>query len=206
LANKPSGSFSEYSIAGFLDELGSASASPGGGSAAALTGALGVALIQMVFNINNRRSQKTETLGVHPKNLTLTEIREQFERFELLMTLDAEVFANLSKFIKDERSGNLYQEALKKAADVPLEMARSAYRAMALGEKEIDRTSRWLASDLAEAGILLEASFNSARLNVEINLKSIQDTSYISKSQKELDDLQKKVTASKKKLSEVFRK
>ena len=79
-------------------------------------------------------------------------------------------------------------------------MANCATQAMWIGESEIERTSQWLASDLAEAGILLEASFHSARLNVEINMRSMQDTAFLSKVKAALSALEKKVGISKENL------
>lgn len=209
MVQKPSTNFSEQPIASFLDALRSADPAPGGGAAAALTAALGTALVQMVYSINNKRLQndKNPQVKVMTKESAFSKISDKFaelEKFELLMKLDAEAFAEISKFSKEDRSKPSYQEALKGAAGVPLEIASLAYKAMLLGEEEIERTSRWLASDLAEAGILLEAAFKSARLNVEINLKSIQDKTYLDKVKSELNELEKKVSTSKTKLLGVL--
>ena len=198
--------FSKRAITDFLEELSSDSASPGGGAAAALTGALGVSLVEMVSRINERREQKKSgkknPSSGHPLKIrSLGKIRQNFLQ---LMKRDTQAFLALSSFTKDNRTGKSYQQSVKNAASVPLEMAHLACLASSLAESEIGRTSRWLASDLAEAAILLEASFCSARLNVEINLPSIEDRSFLNRVKKELDQLQKENQRSKIKLLKVL--
>jgi len=200
--------FIRQPIGRFLKNLGSDSVSPGGGAAASLTGALGASLIEMVSRINGKRWLKKQAGKTLPikflRNILL--IEKKRVRFAELVRLDTEAFLRLSQIPKEKRQGAAYENTLKLAVAIPIEICELAVQVLEIGQSEVDRTSRWLASDLAEAGILLQASFQSGRLNVEINLKSIKDTSYISEIQKELDELQEKVIASKKKLFKVLKK
>ena len=158
----------------FLEALGSQAVSPGGGSAAALTLALGIALAEMTARINQKR------LGPTPASKARIAYFARARKGALrLMRLDERAFLSVSKQFKKDREGGAYQKCLKEAARVPFEMCGVAANVLAKAAEEKPRTGKWLASDLAEAGILLEAAFAAARLNVEINLKSIRDAGYV---------------------------
>ena len=196
--------FFQSSIADFLKKLGSESASPGGGSAAALMAATGVSLVEMVARINEKRMQKKTHQKTPGAKLRIDSLVETRRRLIALIKLDMQAFEKLSRFSKEQRSESSYEEALRTATEPPFEMAQLTYEAMMLGEAEIGRTSRWLASDLAEAGIILEASFQSAQLNVGINLKSIQDSEFVGRIKGKLGQLENKISASKMRLLEVL--
>ncbi len=198
--------FFKSSITDFLNKLGSASPYPGGGSAAALIAATGVSLIEMVTRINEQRDMKRsnrKSPSTPSKNrvLKLVNLRANFGK---LMMRDIAAFSKLSSFPKEKRQAPAYEKALQGAATIPLIMARLIAEAMALGEIEVRRTSRWLASDLAEAAILLEAAFGSARLNVEINLVSLRPGKFRNQCEGELDWIEKSVLRSKKALLKVM--
>ena len=186
-----------------MKALGSDSVSPGGGAAASLTGAAGTALVEMVSRINEKRwlkkhpSQKASRC--FKKNISLLERNRV--RFIELIKLDTLAFLRLSCFSKKDGQKAAYQNALKRAAGAPLEMCRLAVSSLEAGGCEASRTSRWLASDLLEAGILLEASLCSSRLNVEINLVSIKDKRTLKKVKRELTSLAKKINSFNKKIS-----
>ena len=153
-------------LAVFLKELGSKKGAPGGGAAAALTGAAGAALIEMVARLNDSRqgaASKTVSRAAAARNRLLG-----------LMTKDARAFGRIQKFYKLRHAKKAaWQKALKSGASVPLQMAEICAGAMALVRTEKSRTSRWLESDRREAAILLRAAFEAANLNVEVNLKEI---------------------------------
>ena len=187
-------------LAKYLDELASSSMAPGGGSAAALTAAIGTALLEMVVQINDKR-QKTRS----------KERLEIIKRFRAhasnLVTLDAETFSKLSKiFLKQKKDSRVYQKALLEGARTPLRICELSVRALEFALDEKDRTSLWLASDLEEAGVLLEASFYAGRLNVEINLKDVADKKFTTKTNIYLKSLERKVAGYRKKLREVRKK
>lgn len=208
MSQSPSENFSKYSIADFLKELGSDSVSPGGGSAAALTGAIGTSLVEMVSRINEKREQKKLSLrrvssSFRDKITKLIKIRT---RLGNLMKQDTDAFLKLASFSEDDRNSLAYKQARKTATQVPLETCRLINQATLLAKTEINRTSRWLASDLIEASILLKAAFRSARLNVEINLKSMSDRVFVNKIFKELNGLEKQVIKITAELSKVSNK
>ncbi len=157
-------SFRRQALAHFLDLLGSKAVSPGGGSAAALTAAVGLALVEMVSAINCSGTARLKTLR---------------RRMEVLMDEDAKYFLNLSALYKKKERGPALQKALKKCAQTPLLICEGVFEGVRLAQSERSRTGRWLRSDLIEASILLKAAFGSAKLNVEANLGFISDKKYV---------------------------
>ncbi len=160
--------FAENSIAAYLSVLASAAPSPGGGSAAALSAAIGVALIEKVIVINLKKRTATAE-----EEKYLQVIRSIRATLSSLITKDKEVFEKLSRFKKEDRASRAYQNALREAAKVPVEICELCCHAVEIGAKETGHTGKWLYSDLLEAAHLLEASLHSARLTAENNLGAI---------------------------------
>ena len=184
--------FVKQPIEKYLGSLGSSDVSPGGGSAAALCGAMGAALVEMTSRINARREfKKSGRISAQArKNIARAEALKK--KFGMLMRLDTEAFLRLAAIPKDKRSSAVYARALRHAAMVPIEISRLAVRVLEIGVSEVPRTSAWLASDLAEAGILLETAFFAGRLNAEINFKYIKDKKFVSAAVQELKVYEKK--------------
>ncbi len=170
-------SFRAKKLADFLDLLGSKAVSPGGGTAAALTAATGIALIEMVSAINGSGTAPLKVLR---------------RRMESLMDEDAKYFLKLSALYKKKVKGSALQEALKKCAQAPMLVCEGSFRSARLAQAERSRTGRWLKSDLVEASILLEAAFQSAKLNVEANLRFIDDRKYVEGIRGKIMDWEKK--------------
>lgn len=153
----------------YLDELAAKLPAPGGGSASALSSALGACLISMVINF---------TLG-KPKYASyekdLKDYLEKSEklRAEFLNLVDLDVAAYNSK---DPR----------KAMDVPLMICRLSLEGIKLCPLLIKKSNVNLISDVSVAAVLLEAGFTSAFFNVEINLKIINDPGLTASIRKEL--------------------
>lgn len=193
----------EKSIERFLKELGFESPSPGGGSAAALTGAMGASLAEMVARINRARFKKKRSsrgAAETAANSRIHALAQARRAFCSQAEQDVKAFGVLLRFSKEKRHSRLYQQALKKAAQIPLGICESAVQVLRMGEPEVKRTSRWLASDLAEAAILLEAAFYSARLNVEVNLEGISDRKFTAYCRRRLETWQSRGARSRKKI------
>lgn len=164
------------SLKGFLDELGSAAPSPGGGAAAALVASTGTALLEMVARLNDTRLRKKDPKAdKNPAKERITLFKSNRLRFLKLIQIDAAAFKAVSAAYKKGKDHPSFQPALKKGYSAPMEICELAVKMMTIGLLEKDRTSKWLYSDLAEAGILLDAAYRSARYNVEINLKDLED-------------------------------
>lgn len=198
--------YSKKSVHRFLTDLGSTSSSPGGGSAAALVGAVGASLVEMVIGINEKKTLKKKKISKRKAAAAIARktrrIRMIKERFLRLASDDVRAFLLLKKLYGGPQNPKVYQKALNKSAGIPLEMCHRCIGAMRLAIPEKNRTGRWLFSDLNEAALLLEAAFIAARLNVEINIAGSRERSFANKTRRSLDSMEKEA----KRLSAFLRK
>lgn len=170
----------------FADLLASKEAVPGGGGAAALVGALGVALNSMVANFSIGRKK---FIDIEDKHRDI--INRGYELKDELIELidrDAENFLPLSKAygIKastDEEKAKkeeVLQSALKVACSAPVRMVECIYESILLHEELVEISSKLIISDVGVGVQCLKAALYSAQLNVVINVNSIKDEEYTS--------------------------
>ncbi len=195
----PSKPLSQLIVSEFSSLLGSDRPSPGGGSAAALTAALGCALAEMVSRLNGKRKTNAEASQSSKNTISLESLRRDLEN---LMTEDAKAFESVSKLWK-EKPPEL-QGLLKHAATVPLTIIEKSNKSLEIASHEITRTSKHLISDLAEAGILLFAAIKSARFNVEINLSAIDDKAFNQNTRSKVQDLVERSKTYSERLEKSF--
>ncbi len=188
----------------FMDKLASKSPEPGGGSVAALTGALGAALVSMVSNLTLGKEKYKD---VQPQIEQLLKESEKLrDEMQGLIQKDTEAYGALSVVYKmpkstdDEKAARALkmQEALKEACKVPfeiglksLDVARLAERAAAIGNVAA-------VSDAGVAVLLAQACAQSAALNVKININSIKDEPYNKETWTRMQDVLAKVAALEK--------
>ena len=159
--------FETQELRAFLSKLGAKTGAPGGGAAAALTGATGAALVEMVARFNDAKHKKSSGTASRAQKL-----RQELQR---LMKKDAEAFHGIQALYKVRAQKKAaWKKALEYGAKVPTEICEKCREAAKLALREKKRTSSWLMSDLKESEILLDAAWRSARLNVEINLKELK--------------------------------
>ncbi|MBN2393162.1 MAG: cyclodeaminase/cyclohydrolase family protein [Anaerolineae bacterium] len=185
----------DKSLEAFVDELSSASPTPGGGSVAALSGALGAALVSMVCNLTVGRKKYA---GVQED---VTELMEHSERLRTQLTglieADAQVFTQVSQAMKmprntdDEKVNRAakMEDALKAATNVPMEVAEACVGVMNLCQPVAEKGNSNAVSDAGVAMLMAEAGLRSAALNVLINLGWIKDQEFVSVMQARLDRL-----------------
>ena len=168
----------------FLDKLASRSPEPGGGSVSALVGALGAALVSMVGNLTLGKEKYAEVQEQIEQLLKSSEgLRDELQR---LIQEDTEVYADVSvafklprdteeeKAVRKER----IQEVLKKATEVPFEIAEKCLEVARLSETSAEIGNVGAVSDAGVAVLLAEAAAQSAALNVKININSIEDRDF----------------------------
>jgi formiminotetrahydrofolate cyclodeaminase len=171
-------------IGDYLDRLAGESPEPGGGSVAALVGALAAALVTMVTSLTLGKEKYAAVQD------DMTDIRERAEklraRLQELVTLDAVAYAEVAaamKLPKDddeqkaERATRL-QAALKGAVEVPLEIAEAAAEVARLTLPAAEKGNTHAISDAAVAVVLADAAAHSAALNVKINVSWIDDKAF----------------------------
>lgn len=200
---------SEKTCVEFVDVLASKAAVPGGGGAAALVGAIGMALGSMVCNLTigkKKYAEYEETI----KNILSKASKLEKDLLEMIDE-DAKGFYPLSKAyglptstdeekqIKEETM----QKALKVACEVPINIVRACHKAIKLHEELVDKGSRLAISDVGVGVQCLRAAILSAELNVVININSIKDEEYVTKVNTEMKEL---VEDGVKICDEVFRK
>ena len=167
-----------------LAAFSSSDPTPGGGSASALASAVGASLLMMVASLPKTRSGSSEDrAALAAAAEALVELRQQ-----LTEAIDADTIAydqvvaayRLPKGTDDEKGArkSAIQRALRSATDVPLGVMRLS--ALALKQADIvgAHGHPGASSDVGVAAALLRAGMHGARLNVEINVGSIEDEAY----------------------------
>ncbi len=193
----------------FVEALASKSAVPGGGGAAALVGAIGMALGSMVCNLTTGKKKYAQY------EETIKDILEKAGRIEkeLLEMIDddAENFLPLSKAYgikanteeEKKKKEKVLEEALKQASEVPIKIVKTSYDAIKLHEELVDKGSRLAISDVGVGVQCLRAALISGQLNVIININSIKDIDYVNKVKEETEKL---VVEGTKIADEVYKK
>jgi formiminotetrahydrofolate cyclodeaminase len=179
----------------FLDQLASGTPTPGGGSVAALTGAMAAGLITMVCDLTIGKKSYAEF------EAEAQSIRDRAEaaRSELqtLAQADIAVFNNLSAAYKLPRTTEAdaatrkaaIQKVLRDATDVPLRTARAVVSLLPLCTPLAQRGNRTAVSDVAAAAILIRAAVPAALINVESNLHMLEDQIFVRQARAQVEDL-----------------
>jgi len=169
----------------FLDELASASPAPGGGSVAALAGALGAALAAMVCNLTIGKKKYADVDEEMKK--VLVQAEELRRLFTDLVTKDTEAFNKVMEAYglpketdpqKALRSAAIV-EATKEATLVPLEVMKHCIDALALAQVVASKGNVNSVSDAGVSALMLHAACESAALNVRINLNALNDPDFV---------------------------
>jgi len=180
LIETPQGALKDMTLSNFCDELSRSSPAPGGGSVAALCGALSASLSSMVANLTF--SKKGYENLADKMNLLAIDAQKLKDVFISFIDRDTAVFNNVmsamkmsKKTDKEKKARNeALQEALKKAAEVPLEVLAGTVDALHLARTAIEGNK----NSLSDAGVAVAtalAAAKSAFYNVMINLEGIED-------------------------------
>lgn len=179
----------------FLEDLASSTPAPGGGSVAALSGALGSALTSMVCNLTIGKKKYADVEEEMKKVLAQSEhLREQFtglvERDTHAFNKVIEAFA-LPKETDPQKAlrAAAIREATKEATLVPLEVMKHCIDALALAQTVAAKGNANSVSDAGVSAIMLHAALEGAALNVRINLKSLNDPDFVGWKEDELQSL-----------------
>jgi formiminotetrahydrofolate cyclodeaminase len=182
-------------VPAFLDDLASVAPTPGGGGAAALSGAMGAALVSMVCNLTIGKEKFAEVEGRMQEILRQSEvlrarltgmIEEDVAAFDLVMAA-----YRMPKTSDEEKAARTtaIQDASKKATLVPLAAARACAEVIDLCRPTADMGNPNVISDAGVAVLCGQAGLKAAALNVLINLGSIKDEAFVAQHRAELDQL-----------------
>lgn len=199
--------FRELSIGEFVARLASADPVPGGGSASAVAGALGAALVAMVASLSTGKPKYAEHADLHAS--AEESGRALADRFLWIAERDAEAFAAFAAARKMPRDTEAEQaarrdamrDAARWAAEVPFGCVEACVELAAAAQALAGRSNVNAASDLAVAANLAEAAARGAAANVLINLPSVDDEAFagslIQSVKDRLDEVERLVTATR---------
>lgn len=185
----------DMAVEPFLDALASSSATPGGGSAAAIIGAQGAALVSMVCNLTIGKKKyadvESEMKDVLAKAETLrlkltSMIQDDVKAFDSVMA--AYGMAKETDADKERREAAI-QAALKQATDVPMRCCHAARDVIDLAAIASDKGNLNVISDVGVAVLAGYAALRSAALNVFTNARMISDKTFAEARLKELNKL-----------------
>ncbi len=184
----------DKTITEFMNELASNAPVPGGGGAAALVGAVGIALGDMVGELTTGKKKYADV--EEDIQALMAEAKSLQSEFLRLIDADAEAFAPLAKAYgipKDEPGRDeIMEEALKAGASVPMDIMRTCGKALDVIKEFADKGSRLAISDAGCAAACCRAAIRAASLNVFINTKAMKDREYAESLNAEADMLLEK--------------
>ncbi|MBP1150472.1 formiminotetrahydrofolate cyclodeaminase [Methylocaldum sp. RMAD-M] len=189
------GMIKDKTIHQFLDDLASKSATPGGGSAAAIMGAMGAALVSMVCNLTIGK-KNYEAVEPEMKEL-LTKAESLRAQLMDMVRADVEVFDKvmgaygLPKETQEQKTARSQQiqSALQEATDVPIACAKACAEVIRLSKIVAEKGNRNVVSDAGVAVVAGYAALKSAALNVYVNAGAIKDEKFVSSRLAELNGI-----------------
>lgn len=175
----------DQSVESFLEALASKSPTPGGGSAVAVLGAMGAALVSMVANLT---IGKKNYEAVEGEMTVALEAADQVRR-QILALVAADISAfdqvmaayGLPKETETDRlaRSEAIQLGLKAATEVPLACAKLCREVILLSRSVAEKGNRNVISDAGVAVLSAHAGFRSAVLNVHVNTGTIRDAGFV---------------------------
>ena len=187
--------FQEQQLQTFLDQLASKASTPGGGSAAAIMGAMGAALVSMVANLTVGK-QKYQDVEEEMQGF-LKQSEDLRVRLTGMIQADIDVFdkvmaaygmAKETEAEKTARSETI-QEALREATDVPLACAQLCADVIELCRPVAEKGNLNVISDAGVAVLAAHAALRSAALNVYINIGGIRDEQFVQDRRNKLESV-----------------
>jgi formiminotetrahydrofolate cyclodeaminase len=174
-------SFHQLSVSQFLAALASSDPTPGGGTAAAMAGAMGASLLMMVAGLpKSRTNDEAEHAALAAARAALTPLAG---RLRGLADEDSDAYDKVTAAYRlprqnaDEKAARTaaIQSALEEATTVPLDTLHACAEALQQGVVVARDGHLAAASDAAVALGLLEAAANGAAANVRVNIEGLKD-------------------------------
>ena len=185
----------DTTVGEFVRRLSGGSATPGGGSVAALSGALSAALCAMVGRLTTGRAKYQEIRA------EMEQMQNAADRLtvELLELVDKDIEAyegvvtawRMPKQTEEHRSSRqeAIQKATKEAALVPMETLRILAELTGLVEKALFKGNPNCLTDAGVAALLIHAAAQGAAFNVRVNVSGIDDKDFVRKLKSELEEV-----------------
>ena len=184
----------DRTLRGFLEDLASSAPTPGGGSAGALVGAVGAALLAMVGNLTVGKK------GYEAVDRSMRRLVEESDRLrgelERLADEDVRVFGQVMAAYRMPRGDgeraarrSAIQAALHDATEAPLELARVCSQVIELAAVAAEEGNANVVSDAGVGVVAAHAALRAAALNVYVNAGSIEDREFAEKAAAEIERL-----------------
>lgn len=191
----PSTPFGTRSLEAFLDELASSAPTPGGGTGAAVVGATGAALVEMLARLTIGRKK----YAAHDALMTAIAEQAAEERATLLRLADEDAASyedvgkamRLPKATPEEQSvrKEAMQEALRGACEVPFRVMEHCVEVISLAKNAVRRGNTNAASDGAAGAEFARSAMKVAAYNVKINLVAIEDATFVAQAHTRIDEM-----------------
>jgi glutamate formiminotransferase/formiminotetrahydrofolate cyclodeaminase len=174
----------------FIEQLAAPTATPGGGSAAAASGAMAAGLASMVASMS--RGKKAYVQFESQLGGAIARLGQLREELKAAIDADAESYNLVMKAYKSAKSSDgvasdgkaAIVAALKQATSVPMGVAERVVEVAEIAERLKPITNPNMKSDLTTALALAKAALEGALANVEINLESLDDTEFVAETRK----------------------
>jgi glutamate formiminotransferase/formiminotetrahydrofolate cyclodeaminase len=196
----------------FANELSIDSPAPGGGSTAALCGALSASLSSMVSNLTfGKKEYENVQKDVKELAVNAQSLKDEFLR---AVDLDTMAFNKLMEAYRlpkktEERKkerAQAVEEALKEATLVPFGVLEKSIEALDMAREIALKGNKNSLSDAGVAGLTAQAAAEGAYYNIKINLPNLQDNEFKSKIKKQAVSLKKKAVKLGDELREIIEK
>ena len=182
-------------VSEFLDALACKDPTPGGGSSAALGGALAAGLVSMVCNLTI--GKKGYEGAEERMRAILAESEALRAELPALLEADTQVYGRVMDAYRLPRKTDedkaarkeAIQAALREASEVPMAIADRCARVVDLALPAAEHGNTWAVSDAGVGALLAEACMHAALLNVSINMASIDDPEYVAGLQERMNAL-----------------
>jgi glutamate formiminotransferase/formiminotetrahydrofolate cyclodeaminase len=206
---EPKTSLAKMNLREFCNETLSDSPAPGGGSVAALMGALGASLGGMVANLSAGKSGWDDKL----QYFSDWAVKAQQLKDELVSLVDEDSAAfnkvmdafGLPRESAEEKTAraSAIQEATKHAAEIPLKVMETASRSYELLVEMADTGNPASVSDVGVGALATRACIEGAALNVRINLANLKDEKFTSALRDKVRKIQSDSESQFKKIDQI---
>jgi len=170
----------------FIEQLAAPTATPGGGSAAAATGAMAAGLASMVASMS--RGKKAYLQYESQLSEAIARLSQLREELKAAIDADAESYNVVMKAYKSAKESSdgdaAISAALKQATSVPLGVAEKVVEVAKIAAKLKPITNPNMKSDLTTAIALATAALEGALANVDINLDSLKDDAFVNETRR----------------------
>jgi formiminotetrahydrofolate cyclodeaminase len=194
-------SYREMALADLMDAFSSADPVPGGGSAAALAGAVGASLLMMVAGIpKTKTGAPEETADLAEAAARLHPLRDQLLE---LVDRDSDAYTQVMAAFRLPKATDAERAARKQAIDratraateTPIDTMRACQQALRGAVVVATNGNRRTTSDVGVGVELLLAAVRGARMNVDINLSALDDSAYTTRVSEEAEELERDAEA-----------